>query len=33
MPIKAAAEQSVKLLPKSALKLYQGAPHGISADD
>jgi non-heme chloroperoxidase len=32
VPVKAAAEQSVKLLPKSALKLYQGAPHGISSD-
>jgi non-heme chloroperoxidase len=30
VPIKAAAEQSVKLLPKSGLKIYQGAPHGIS---
>ena len=30
VPIKAAAEQSVKLLPKAGLKIYQGAPHGIS---
>jgi non-heme chloroperoxidase len=32
VPIRAAGEQSVKLLPKSALKVYHGSPHGISAD-
>jgi non-heme chloroperoxidase len=32
VPIKASGEQSVKLLPHSALKVYPGAPHGISAD-
>ncbi len=32
VPIKASGEQSVKLLPHSALKVYAGAPHGISAD-
>jgi len=32
VPIKASGDQSVKLLPHSALKVYPGAPHGISAD-
>jgi non-heme chloroperoxidase len=30
VPIHAAAEQSVKLLPHAGLKVYRGAPHGIS---
>lgn len=30
VPIQAAAEHSVKLLPNACLKIYQGAPHGIS---
>jgi non-heme chloroperoxidase len=30
VPIHAAAEQSVKLLPHAGLKVYHGAPHGIS---
>jgi non-heme chloroperoxidase len=32
VPIQAAGEQSVKLLPNAALKVYHGSPHGISAD-
>ncbi|MBV9793981.1 MAG: alpha/beta hydrolase [Actinobacteria bacterium] len=30
VPIQAAAEQSVKLLPNAGLKVYHGAPHGIA---
>jgi non-heme chloroperoxidase len=30
VPIQAAAEQSVKLLPNAGLKVYHAAPHGIS---
>jgi len=32
VPIPAAAEHSVKLLPNAGLKIHPGAPHGISAD-
>ena len=32
VPVEAAAEHSVKLLPNAGLKIYQGAPHGIFND-
>jgi hypothetical protein len=30
VPIQAAGEASARLLPKSALKVYHDAPHGIA---
>ena len=31
VPIKAAAEKSIKLLANGTLKVYPGAPHGLTS--